>query len=154
MDTLYLLLKVLHIIAAIVWIGGVFTLAVINARASRSEDAAVMAALGRQSEFFGRVAIGPAMAVILVAGLVMVGQSRISFGSLWIIWGLVGVIGSGAISGVGIGRTAAALAELRASASADDPRISTIRGRLVTLNVINLILLVSVVWAMVFKPTL
>ncbi|MDQ3695162.1 MAG: DUF2269 domain-containing protein [Chloroflexota bacterium] len=154
MNTVYLLLKFLHIAAAIVWIGGTFTLAVLNARVGRTGDAAAIAALGRQSEFFGRVAIGPAMAVILIAGLVMVAQGRISFGSVWIIWGLAGVLVSGAISGAGIGRAAAALAELRSNAGPDDPRVIALQGRLMTLNVINLIVLLSVVWAMVFKPTL
>ncbi|MBA2521210.1 MAG: DUF2269 family protein [Chloroflexia bacterium] len=154
MNTGYLLLKFLHIAAAIVWIGGTFALAVLNARVGRTGDAAAIAVFGRQSEFFGRVVIGPAMAVILIAGVAMVAQGRIGFGSLWIIWGLAGVLVSGAISGAGIGRAAGALAELRSSAGPDDPRVDAMRRRLVTLNVINLIVLLSVVWAMVFKPTL
>ena len=54
MDSLYLLLKFLHVAAVIIWVGGVFSLAVLNARIARLGDPAVQAAMGRQSEVFGR----------------------------------------------------------------------------------------------------
>jgi hypothetical protein len=41
-----------------------------------------------------------------------------------------------------------------ALAEANSAQVSALRGRLTTLNLINLLVLASVVGAMVFKPTL
>ncbi len=46
------------------------------------------------------------------------------------------------------------LVELAASTKPGDPHLRTVQRRLAILNVINLLLLLSAVWAMVFKPTL
>jgi uncharacterized membrane protein len=54
MDWVYLLLKFLHVTGVIVWIGGMLTLVIINARVGRGGDMAQLAALGQQSEFYGR----------------------------------------------------------------------------------------------------
>jgi hypothetical protein len=43
---------------------------------------------------------------------------------------------------------------LARSAGPDDPRLEALRGRLGTLGALNLIVLLSVIWAMVVKPTL
>ena len=145
MDSLYLLLKFVHVLAVIVWIGGVFTLAVLNARFARLGDPAAQAAMGRQSEEFGRTVVGPAMAVTLVAGLWMAGQFGIPFNSLWIVWGLVGFAGFIVIGVVAVSRIAAELGRLAQGAGPDDPRIAALGSRLGLLSAINLLLLASVV---------
>lgn len=154
MNSLFLLLKFLHVAAVIVWVGGVFSLAVLNARFARLGDPAAQAAMGRQSEEFGRTVIGPAMAVTLVAGLWMAGQFGIPFNSLWIVWGLVGFAGFIVIGVVAVSRVAGELGSLARSAGPGDPRVAALGRRLGVLSAINLLLLASVVWAMVFKPTL
>jgi uncharacterized membrane protein len=154
MDSLYLLLKFLHIAAVIIWVGGVFALAVLNARIAGLGDPAAQAVMGRQSEVFGRTVIGPAMLVTLIAGLWMAGQFGIPFTSLWIVWGLVGFVAFVLIGVIAVSRVAAELSALARSAGVNDPRVAALGRRLGVLNAINLLLLASVVWAMVFKPTL
>src|ERR671915_546170 len=92
MDTLYLLLKFVHVLAVAVWIGGVVALVILNARLARVGDAAVSAALGMQSEFFGRSVLGPAMVITLLAGLGMTGVARFPFSTPWIAWGIIGLV--------------------------------------------------------------
>ncbi len=154
MDALYGLLKVLHIVSAMVWIGGLVALGVLNARLARAGDGDTIAALGAQSRFFGRAVTGPAMALTLLAGLGMVWRGGISLGSLWIVWGLVGLVASGVLGDGPIRQTGQAVAELAASTPAADSRLGALQRRLIVLNVINLLVLLSVVWAMVFKPSL
>lgn len=153
MDSLYLLLKFVHVAAVTIWVGGVVALAVLNAQMGRSGDAAAMAALGKQSEAFGKTVIGPAMIVVLVAGLWMAGQFGIPFTSLWIIWGLVGGVLFIVIGVVAIGRTGAELGQLARTAG-DAATIAALRQRLRLLNALSILVLLSVVWAMVFKPTM
>jgi uncharacterized membrane protein len=154
MDSLYLWLKFIHIVAAAVWIGGIFALTVINARLAGAGEPAARAAMGQQSEAFGRTVIGPAMAVVLLAGLWMAGQFGIPFNSLWIVWGLVGFVIFIALGVVALGRTGAELGALARTAGANDPRVAALQQRIAVLSWINIFVLITVVWAMVIKPTL
>jgi uncharacterized membrane protein len=153
MDTLYLLLKFVHVLAIIVWVGGIFALTLLNARAAGSGSAEAQVEMGRLSEYFGRVAIGPAMIVAVVAGIATAWRIGFPFSSLWIVWGLIGFVISGALIGF-IGRTARQFGELPAGATQAAAQAEAIRGRLLSLNALNILILASVVWAMVFKPTL
>ncbi len=154
MNTAYLILKLLHILGVTVWIGGIFALVVLNARLGREGDATMMAALGRQSEFFGRMVLGPAMLVTLLAGLFTAGVARFPFTSLWIVWGIVGFVASILVGVIAVQRAAGNLERIAREGPRDDARLSAARGRLVTLNAVNLLVLVSIVAAMVFKPVL
>jgi uncharacterized membrane protein len=154
MNLLYLVFKFLHVAAVIVWVGGLFALVVLNARLARFGDAAALGAFGRLSEFFGRAVVGPAMGLALLAGLATAGSVGYPFSSLWIVWGLGGFVASGAIAGVGVRRTGEALGRLGASAPPDDPRLAALQRRMALLNALNLLLLASIVWAMIFKPAL
>jgi uncharacterized membrane protein len=150
MDALYLLLKFVHIAAVVVWIGGLLALAVITARLARAGEGDALAAMRRQNRFFGQAVVGPAGGVALLAGLAMVGQAGWGFGSLWVVWGLVGFVVSMLLGAVPIRRAGEAVDAL----APDDPRLAPLQSRLATLSAVNLLVLASVVWAMVFKPTL
>jgi hypothetical protein len=71
---------------------------------------------------------------------------------LWVLWGLIvfflfGTIGSTVIRG-----TANELRTLIASGNATAAELTPLLRRMATLSTINLSLLVTAVWAMVFKP--
>jgi uncharacterized membrane protein len=153
MVDLYLLLRFVHVVAVIVWIGGVCTLTVINARLAREPDQAVAAALMRQSAFYGAAVIGPAAALTLIAGIATAASGGIRMSSLWISWGFTAILLSGLLGAVPIRRITAQVGKLTSLADPRDPRLATARRWLTLLNVINLLLLLSAVWAMVVKPT-
>jgi hypothetical protein len=85
---------------------------------------------------------------------VRVEQIDVGYGTFWVVWGIAAVIGSLAIGATLIRATNAELRRVAADAPADDPRWPTTQRRAVTLYGINLLLLLSAVWAMEFKPTL
>ncbi|HEX6983195.1 MAG TPA: DUF2269 family protein [Balneolaceae bacterium] len=149
----YFLFKFIHIAAAIIWIGSVFTLGMLNIALARKRDRPGLAAIARQSEFFGRAVIGPSAITTLIAGIVL--SAFFGFGApFWIIWGLAvilitGYLGSNVTQKVGI-----KLAEVAASDDADDSKLQVLQRRLTILTSINLLLLFSAVWVMVFKPVL
>src|SRR6266545_2760985 len=87
------LLKFLHVLAVIVWVGGVLTVNVMQVLVGRGDDRAAQAALLRLGDLYGRAVIAPAAA-------------------------------------------------------------PTLLRRAATLYGINLLLLLSALWAMEFKPTL
>ena len=153
MPSLYLPLKFLHVVAVIVWVGGVFALALLNARVARLDEAAAQEVMRRLSEFLGRVAIGPAMLLAVIAGIATSLSVGFPFTSLWIVWGIAGFVLSGALTAA-IGRTSGQFGEQPRGDAAAGARLEALRRRLLTLNALNLLLLASVVWAMVFKPAL
>ena len=154
MDSLYLWLKFVHVVAAVVSVGGFLALTVLNARIARAGEPAAAAALGQQSEVFGRTVLGPAMGILLIAGVWMAGQFGIPFTDLWIVWGLVGFVAFILLGVVALGRTGAELGALARTAGPSDPRVAALRQRIAVLGWLSLLVLLSVIWAMVFKPTL
>ena len=150
----YNLLKFLHVVAAVVWVGGVAALAVLNARVARQRDATVLAATARASVFYGRLVVGPAMGIVLFAGFGMAGLAGIRITTLWIMCGLVGLVASAMIGGLATTRAGMELSTLADSPARDESRMRVLQRRLGVLAAANLLLLFSVIWAMVYKPTL
>ena len=153
MDTVYTLFKFLHIVGAIVWIGGVVAVNVIGVRIAREKDGAALAAMSRQSRFYGTAVIGPAAGLTLLAGIVMIATSGLG-APLWVIWGLAVLLVSMALGATLIRRAGEELSQIAATATPADQRVAALQQRLSTLNIINVLVLLSAVAAMVFKPAL
>jgi uncharacterized membrane protein len=152
--TVYNLFKFIHIVAVIVWIGGIVTAGILNARVARTRDRAAMAALGQQSAVLGRMVLGPSGAITFIAGFVAVLDAGIEFTTLWVVWGMAAVFVSMFLGAGPIRRTGEELAIGASNPKPEQARVAALRNRLRTLNVVQLVILFSAVWAMVFKPTL
>lgn len=154
MFTVFTVFKFLHVASVIIWLGGVCTLTVLNLRLSREQERSVLLALLRLSNFYGKAIVGPAMALTLIAGIATAANVGYDFGSLWITWGFVAIFAS-LLLGVTLMRSVnGKLGKLVPVAEPGEPRLRALQGQLATLNVINVLLLLSAVGAMVFKPTL
>ena len=154
MINLYSVFKFLHVVAVIVWLGGLFTTTIVTARMAREGNESAMASLMRQSGFIGRSVLGPAAAVALIAGVVMVIDGGIGFGTLWIVWGVGALIVSMGLGATVIRRSGEQLGRLLASERRDEEAVMSLQRRLQTLSVVNMLVLLSAVWTMVTKPTL
>jgi uncharacterized membrane protein len=145
METVYNWFKFLHLISAIVWVGGVITVGILGALIAREKNQAVLAALARQSRYHGMVVIGPAAGLTLIAGIVMIAVSGLGV-PLWVIWGFAAIIVSMALGATLIRRAGDELSTLAATAELGDPRLHALQQRLATLNIINVLVLLSAVW--------
>ena len=154
MFTVYNLFKFLHIVAVILWIGGVVTVGILNACIARTGERSAMAALGQQSAVFGRTLMGPAAGTALVAGIVMIVDGGIEFTTLWVLWGLIAIVLSMFLGSGPIRRAGEELAHRASNPESNGAGVAALRNRLRSLNVVNLVILFSAVWAMVFKLTL
>ena len=148
----YNLFKFVHIAAVIVWLGGLVALSVLNAHLAREHNPSVMAALAKASRVFGGTVVGPAAGVTLLAGIVMVITAGLSFATLWIAWGLGGLLLSMFLGATVIRRAGEQLTAQYAHG--DQAQVVALQRRVRSLNLLNLLILFSVVGAMVFKPTL
>jgi len=154
MYTTYNLFKFLHVVSVILWIGGLVAVSVLNARLARTADRTVLAAMARQSRFFGTLVVAPAAGVTLITGIVMMAVSGMTSPPLWMIWGFAAILLSVVFGATFLRRAGTELSERVATTERDDPHLLSLQRRLATLNTMNLLLLLSAVWAMVFKPTL
>jgi len=147
---IYFLFKFIHIAGAIIWIGSVFTLGILTHRVTKKEDHAGAAALAQQSELFGRAVIGPSAMLTLISGIVMVAVYGMGT-PFWIIWGFFAALASGILGGQFAQKTGTKLAEEIKSEEINNSRLNSLQRRLAILNSINMLLLFSAVWVMVFK---
>jgi uncharacterized membrane protein len=152
MFTWYSLFKFLHVTSVVIWVGGMITLAVVNAWLARERNNATSLLLSRHSEFFGRAVIGPAAGITLASGIAMVGLTGWHL-PLWVGWGFAGLFGSIALGATFVRRTGLELEHLSAVEDVDQARMAVLRRRLALLNGLNMVLLLSTLWAMVFKVT-
>lgn len=153
MFTWYNLFKFVHVGAVIVWLGGIVAVTLASVRLVRERDGARLLAFADQAEFLGRVLLGPGAALTMLAGLAMLPFMGWSF-PFWVVWGLVGMVLAAAFARNLLRKAELEVVELVATAEAEDPRLEGARRRLVLLNVVHIGILLSIVWAMVFKPTL
>lgn len=151
---MYDLFKFIHIMGAIVWIGAAVTFQILNARLASARDEAGIAAMSSQGEWFGKAVFSSSAVVTLVAGIVtvLVSDGAWSFGDLWVTWGFVGIALSIVFGAVLSERTAKELATTVQTTGAGSPQVAALQRRLGLYGAIDLVVLVSVVAAMVWKP--
>ncbi len=148
----YALFLLLHIVAAIVWLGSGLLLQVLAHRAERAGDAEGLRRIADDSAQLSAVLFIPASLAVLIFGGLMVLDGPWGFGHLWVALGLAGYAAT-FLAGVlvmkpGSERIAAILARDGMSAEA----VREIR-KLLAKGRVDAIVLYLVVAIMALKPT-
>ncbi|HEY0831753.1 MAG TPA: DUF2269 family protein [Candidatus Dormibacteraeota bacterium] len=152
MFTFYLLLKFIHIAAAITAVGANVTYVVWNVRAQ--QDAAHMGFALKGIQFLDNRIANPAYGVVLVTGLLMVFVGRWSITSLWILAAVVLYV---VVAVVGVAVYSPVLKNQIRLADAGDTSspefVAASRRSAMVGPILGLVVAVILVM-MVFKPTL
>jgi len=145
--------KLLHVLAAIAWVGGGTIRQVLFARVRASGDDSRLASYLQEDLFLGRTFYNVAGILTLVAGIWLVLITPWEFSEAWISIGFAGVA-VGIVLGAALypRQTRPAVAALEGGAPQSDATVAGAVSRLVMLTRIELVVLLVVVWAMVFKP--
>ena len=149
--TLYLVLKFIHVLSAIVAVGANITYGVWNARISSEPSHAAFTL--KSIRFIDNRIANPAYGVLLLTGLVMVFMDW-KITDLWVIVGLVGFVGIAVLGGAvftPLLRNQVTLAEAGDTSSSEYVRLAN-RSRI--LGPVLGLLVVVILVMMVFKPTL
>jgi uncharacterized membrane protein len=150
-DTLYDWLLLLHILAAMAWVGGLIVLTVLSGSVLRDPDPAARARFIRFLRRVGPMVLAPATVLVIAMGIWMVAQSDAwSLEQRWVRLGLVLFFAAFLIGAVFQSR-AAVLAE-RASKAGDDVLAARQLRRWTWGMRLILVILVVTAWDMVFKP--
>ena len=150
----YGVLKFLHVLSVIVWLGGVAGLSVVTWQLRGEHNLEALAVLLKQVSSFGQRIAGPASLVVLLTGPMMVGMAHIGFGTFWVLWGFAGLTAHFWIGATVLRKRTSAFMQLASTGSGDDARLLVAARRLWSAQLIYLAIMAAVVAAMVFKPTL
>src|SRR5688500_2349589 len=136
---MYTVLKFLHVLSVIAWIGGVFTLLLLNRLFAKAGEPSAMRTLGQQGGALSMRVFMPSMLTALITGIGLVQVGNLSFHSLWIVWGMAAVVVAFLLGGVIAGGTARKLGKQLAAGEIDPARAAVVQRRLVWFAMLNLL---------------
>ena len=152
-QTLYGWLLFLHVLAAMVWVGGGVMLAVVAARVLRDPDPGAVGRFTGSLRVLGPLVLGPATVAVLGLGIGLVVDTEAwDFGQLWVQLGL-GLFAAAFLVGA-VWQSRSALAATRATAQEDDAEARRQLRRWLAGYWLIVALLVVAVWDMTTKPGL
>ena len=152
-QTLYGWLLFLHVLAAMVWVGGGVMLAVVAARVLRDPDPGAVGRFTGSLRVLGPLVLGPATVAVLGLGIGLVVDTEAwDFGQLWVQLGL-GLFAAAFLVGA-VWPSRSALAATRATAQEDDAEARRQLRRWLAGYWLIVTLLVVAVWDMTTKPGL
>lgn len=147
------ILTFLHVLSAVVWVGGGVMLQVLLARAKKAGPESV-AEFNQGAEWTSRRVFMPASFATLAFGIATVIVGPWSFSDTWITLGFVGFAIS-ALNGMAIlGPTSKKMKAVIAERGPNDPVGAHMARRMDLAGRIDLVVLIAVVFDMVIKPGL
>jgi uncharacterized membrane protein len=150
----YLLLKMIHILSAVVLTGTGAGIAFFMFMASRTSNVAAIAITARHVVLADWLFTAPAVVVQLVTGVLLMLRLGYSFTSTWFLWviALFVFIGACWIPVVFIQYKLRSLANVSLNTGVIEPKFITLMKLWTVLGVPAFISILIIFWLMVFKP--
>ena len=149
--TWYDVWKLLHVLAAIVWVGGALMLNILAWFAVRSPLPGRRAEFAREAEKVGMRLFAPAGLLLVIMGFVLVEKGEWGY-HLWVILGLI-AYGLSFLTGLlFIGPESGRIGKAIEAEGPDSPAVAARIDRILLVSRIELTILFLVVVDMVLKP--
>jgi uncharacterized membrane protein len=148
----YSAFKAIHVLAAVVWIGGGSLLVILGGIAVRKNDPVEMATVARQAAMVGEKIFAPAGGIVVVMGIAMMSNAHFDWGQFWIV---IGLIGFAITFAIGIGVLAPLAKKIVATTEEkgpSHPETIALVKRLLLISRLDTMMLLLVVVDMVVKP--
>ena len=150
---MYDFLLAVHILCAVIWVGGGATLHVLARRARKQGGDAILA-YTRESAWLGPRMYAPLAIILLVAGILLVGEVGYEHSDLFITLGYLGWLTSVFIGIVVYPRLERRVFAAAEAHGADSPELRAAFGRYGNVNTFELAVLLAIVVDMAVKPGL
>jgi uncharacterized membrane protein len=152
--TNYNALKFVHVLSAVVWVGGACTVQTYALLAVRTRDPVKVAAFARDTEFVGTRIFIPASLILLVSGILTLHDSggAWGYGQGWVRFGLVVVALSIAVGAGYLGPESGRIARATEAHGVASAEVQARIRRIFLVSRVELALLLAVVYDMVVKP--
>ncbi len=148
----YQIYTAIHVIAAVIWVGGDITLTSLGIVFERRQDGATLAALGKMGAWVGTRVYTPALFVVIAFGIALMREGNLDWGQFWVIFGLIGWTIAAV---VGVGFVGPELGRIDEAAQAHGPESPEVAARVKRLFMIfrfDTVLLILIVLNMAAKP--
>lgn len=150
----YTSLKFVHVLSAVVWVGGASTLQAFAMRISTSGDGLRMATFAKDAEYVGTRIYLPSSIIVLISGIFTIHESggSWSYSQTWVQIGLAMIVVSIAIGAGFIGPEAGRVARAieQHGPASEEARYHI--NRIFLVSRFELVLLLIVIFDMVTKP--
>jgi uncharacterized membrane protein len=146
--------KALHILGAILWLGGGAAIVVLAARAERAKDDLALLRVGRQAEWLGTRLFLPSSLLVVVMGFLLIHESQglYGYGDFWTLFALIAWGVSFVVGAVFLGPEYSRLGRMAESHSPDDPETQARLRRVLAVARADVILVALIAVDMVAKP--
>jgi uncharacterized membrane protein len=150
--TWYTFFKSIHVVTAVIWVGGAAMIQAYAFRILRTGDGRRQAEFSKDTEVVGMRVFIPASLILFLAAIAMMVNLNWSWNQNWIILGLI-AFGFSFILGAGfLGPEGGRIAELIEQEGPDSPAVQARIRRILTVSRCELIVLLTVIVNMVVKP--
>jgi len=140
-----------HILAAVVWVGGALATQVFAIRATRTNDGMRIANFAGDAEWIGMRVFLPTSLILVIFGFMLVGKGDWDW-SFWLVSALVVWILSVITGAAFLGPESGRIEKVTEREGADSPEAIARLKRIFLVSRIELVLLLLVVLDMALKP--
>ena len=142
----------IHVVAAVIWVGGDVTLTTIGIVFERRGEGDTLAALGRMGTWIGTRVYTPVLFVVIGFGIALMHEADIDYGQFWVIFGLIGWA-IAAVVGIGfVGPELGRIDEAARAHGPDSPEVGARVKRLFMIFRFDTALLILIVLDMSARP--
>jgi uncharacterized membrane protein len=150
--TWYTFFKSLHVVAAVIWVGGALMIQAFALRILRTNDARRMADFAKDTEVIGMRLFIPTTWVLLLAAIGMMLNLDLSWGQNWIVFGLIAWIASFIVGAGFVGPESGRIGKLVERDGPESPAAQARIKRILLISRCELVVLLAVIVNMVVKP--
>jgi uncharacterized membrane protein len=150
--TWYTFFKSVHVVAAVIWVGGAFIIQAFAFRILRTGDARRQAEFAKDSEVIGMRVFIPATWLLLLAGIGMMINLDWSWGQNWIVFGLIAFALSFVVGAGFLGPESGRIAKVIERDGPESPEAQRRIRRILLIGRCEFVVLLAVIVNMVVKP--
>ena len=150
--TWYSFFKSIHVITAVIWVGGAAMIQAYAFRILRTGDGKRQADFAKDTEIVGMRVFIPASLILVIAAVAMMVNLDWSWSQNWIVLGVIAFGLSFALGAGFIGPESGRIAELIEKEGPDSPAVQARIRRILTISRCELVVLLTVIVNMVIKP--
>lgn len=150
----YFVFKSIHVLAAVLWLGGGAAITLLAWRAQRSRDNAQLLQIAKQAEWLSLRLFVPASLVVVAMGVVLMHKGDWGYGHFWTLFGLIAWGVSFLVGASFLGPESGRLAKLIEAKGPDDPEVAARVNRIISVARADVVLVLLVAADMVAKPFL
>ncbi len=151
-DHWYAVFKSVHVILAVVWVGGGVLLTILGLRAQRETDPRAIVTLAQQAAFAGEKIFAPAGLIVFLMGIAMMLNTNWGWDKFWVDFGLIGYAVT-FVTGIAVLSPLAKKVHLSAEQNGPEhPTTLALIDRILLIARVDVAVLLLVIADMVTKP--